>query len=107
MVSPSVGLPKTRVELADLVRRFVSQYTRPARSPDDALAKEGGLRTSPPAARQSWEDDLTVATTATRCSGTTTAAATGLVPNATPAKPKSGSVSVKPNCCPAAFFMPS
>ena len=26
MVSPSVGLPKTRVELADVVRRFAPQY---------------------------------------------------------------------------------
>ena len=43
MVSPSVGLPKTRVELADLVPPVRFSIHCPARSPDDALAKEGAL----------------------------------------------------------------
>ena len=75
MVDPRVRPPKAAVELADVVRRlgpeYTSRYGRPRMMPSQ---KKRHFRTSPPAARQSWGDGSTAATTATTRSGTTTAA---------------------------------
>jgi len=106
MVNPSVGLPQTRVELADVIRQFVPEYT--ARDGQQMMpSQKKALSDIAACCTRQLGDDFTTATTARRRSGVTTAVATGPVPNATPAKSKIGSVSGKPNCCPATIFMPS
>ena len=106
MVNPSVGLPQTRVELADVIRQFAPEYTA-MYGQQMMPSQKKALSDIAACCTRQLGDDFTTATTATRRSGATTAVATGLVPNVTPPKPRSGSASVKPNCCPATIFMRS
>ena len=106
MVDPCVCSPKADVELADVVRQFGPQYTS-RYGPRMMPSQKRRFRTSLPAARQSWGDAFTAATTAMRRSGATTAAVTGPAPSAMEPRPGSGSSSVKLSCCPATIFTPS
>ncbi len=51
--------PKSKIELADVVRQFGPQYLAEHGEADDALAQEGTFRRPPPAAPKSWGDGST------------------------------------------------